>query len=97
MRTYKEEVSIKKITDKILCNCCGENAVYHETQNGAVDLFWECSLAIDWHDNGPFPSSSGYSSYDICRNCFIDKIKPLLSKIPPNESVLEDGKRITKP
>lgn len=89
MKTYKEEVTVKKIVQDVFCNCCGGAAV-DEERDDCVDRLWQCEIHIAWRDHGSFPgNSNGIAEYHICQKCFNEKIKPAMI-LPANETIHKD-------
>lgn len=77
MKTYKEVITKKKVVEQKLCNFCGKDA---DTKIEEFDLSqsWICDVKISWHLHGPFPGQWGSSSFDMCADCYKDKIRPLM-------------------
>jgi hypothetical protein len=88
MKTYREQVVVKKIVQETTCNCCGKPAVMRD-EGEMVSRHWYCEVKINWQSHGSFPGQqSGTSEYDICEKCFAEKVQPLF-KLPPN-AILHD-------
>jgi hypothetical protein len=94
VKTYREEVTIKKIVQDTICNCCGKPAVMRD--EGFVSRQWYCEIKINWQNHGSFPGqSAGHAEYDICQKCFEEKLSPLFT-LPPNASVYDcDSEKTT--
>jgi hypothetical protein len=94
MKTYREEVIVKKVVQDTICNCCGKPAVFRDNSD-YCSLHWYCEVKINWQNHGSFPGQqSGVSEYDICQTCFTEKVKPLFT-LPPNARVYDSDSNST--
>ena len=82
MKTFNEKVITVKEVDKVLCNCCGNPAVIHDTDGHTEH--WECTIKINDHWDAEGGGRTTDIEYHICKFCWTPHFSVIPWKLPPN-------------